>query len=70
MPNLLSSCVRGVPEALASINTISGSQYWYSSYATLFNSGKSQRSFWASNNIILSGESGVGLNTPHVDIAE
>ena len=51
IPRSLSSSIKGVPVAFASIITISGSQYSYSLYAVSFNSGKFQRPRCASSKI-------------------
>jgi len=77
IPTLRNSCTNGIPLALASIITVSGSQYSYKRNASCFNSGKSKRSFIQSINIKCASSPAYnsspifpsGYQTPHVVIA-
>ena len=60
IPILRNSYVRGSPEALDSIITVSGFQYLYCSIAFFLSSGNSNLSLTASNNIKLAGLSWFG----------
>ena len=64
------SSAKEAPEAFASINIMSGSQYSFCSTAISFSSGKFQRPFLASNKIKCCSPFSFGSNTPQVVIAE